>query len=240
MTDVRRICTICARGSSKGVPRKNLRHIAGKPLLAYTVESAKHSNLFDCIALSSDCPEILEVGTRLGVDITVPRPDHMATDSAPKVPAIRHCFVEAEKRTNSRFAIVVDLDVTSPLRQPDDIRRAVDVLSQPHTTNVVTGARSRRSPYFNILEEHPSGYVALCKTLDKSVTRRQDSPPTFDMNASIYVWKRDALLNQDHVIGPHTRLYEMPEERSIDIDSPLDFEIVSMLLAQLHADALAL
>lgn len=105
-----RICTICARGGSKGVKNKNIRGLAGKPLIAYTINQAQASHLFDVIALSSDSPEILEVGRQYGVDLLVKRPEELATDTAAKVPVIQHCVAEAERVTGKRFDIPISFE----------------------------------------------------------------------------------------------------------------------------------
>ena len=201
---MRRICTICARGGSKGVKNKNFRDLAGKPLLAHTIEQANESNLFEEIAVSSDSPEILEVANKYGVRHLINRPAELATDTAAKLPVIVHCLKEVELKLNSTFDIIVDLDVTS--------------------------SPARRSPYFNLVELGEDDIVRLSKKLDKPIVRRQDSPKCFDMNASIYVWTRQALIDFPTVFNFDTRLFVMPEERSVDIDNELDFEIVEFLM----------
>lgn len=225
-----RICTICARGGSKGVKNKNIRDLAGRPLISYTLEQARASGLFDVIAVSSDSPAILEVAQRYGADILVDRPAELANDTAAKIPAIRHCVERAERDTGNRFAVVVDLDATSPLRLTEDIAGAVELLERDGVSNVITAALARRSPYFNLVELGDDGVVRLSKPPEQPIVRRQDSPKCFDMNASIYVWRRAALFDFPTVFNADTRLYIMPEERSTDIDGELDFEIVELLM----------
>jgi len=225
-----RICSVCARGGSKGVRNKNTRELAGRPLIAHTLEQARSTGLFKLIAVSSDSAEILDLARTHGADLAVERPPELASDTAAKIPAIRHCVEAAEKAADERFDVVVDLDVTSPLRVPDDIRNAVELLESQQVSNVITAAPARRSPYFNLVELGEDGVVRLSKAFGKPIVRRQDSPPCFDMNASIYVWRREALFNHDTVFLPDTRLLVMPEERSVDIDSELDFEVVELLM----------
>jgi CMP-N,N'-diacetyllegionaminic acid synthase len=225
-----RICTICARGGSKGVKNKNIRELTGKPLIALSLEQARYSKLFDLIVVSSDSVEILDAARSHGADLLVVRPPELASDTAAKLPAIRHCVEEAEKFFGKRFDVVVDLDATSPLRLVEDIKGAVDLLETSNASNVITAAPARRSPYFNLVELTEDGVVKLSKPLDKPVVRRQDSPKCFDMNASIYVWKRTALFEYPTVFNADTRLFVMPENRSIDIDSEMDFEIVELML----------
>jgi CMP-N,N'-diacetyllegionaminic acid synthase len=229
---IMRICTICARGGSKGVKNKNIRHLAGKPLIAYSLMQARDSALFDLIAVSSDSQDILSIARRYGADILIERPENLAGDTAPKVPVIRHCVEEAERICNKQFDVVVDLDATSPLRLSEDIIGAVALLEMENVSNVITACPARRSPYFNLVELDEGGVVKLSKSLDKNIVRRQDSPRCFDMNASIYVWKRQALTDHTSVFNFDTRLFEMPENRSIDIDNELDFEIVEFLMSK--------
>lgn len=225
-----RICTICARGGSKGVKNKNIRDLAGKPLIAYTLEQARASGLFDLIAVSSDSLEILGMARGHGADLLVERPAELATDTAAKLPVIRHCVEEVERISGKRFDVVVDLDATSPLRLVADIQGAVDMLERENVANVITAAPARRSPYFNLVELGEDGVVRLSKPLKKPIVRRQDSPKCFDMNASIYAWQRAALFDYPTVFNADTRLFVMPEERSADIDNELDFEIVELLM----------
>lgn len=202
----------------------------GQPLIAHSIAQARESGLFDLLAVSSDSDEILEVSQTYGVDILVKRPDELATDTAAKLPVIRHCVAEVERRTEQRFDTLVDLDATSPLRLPEDIAGAVRLLEESGAGNVITGMPARRSPYFNLVELDAHGIVRLSKVPDGAVVRRQDAPPCFDMNASVYVWQHDALFDAPSIFSPDTRLYVMPEERSIDIDSELDFRFVEYVL----------
>jgi CMP-N,N'-diacetyllegionaminic acid synthase len=229
---VKRICTICARGGSKGVKGKNTRFLLGKPLIAHSIERAKESGLFEAIAVSSDSEQILGFAGKYGADYLIRRPDELATDQAPKIPAIRHCVAEVERQREGAFEVIVDLDATSPLRSADDVRGAVALLENTNAANVITGAPSRRSPYFNLVELDGSGIVRLSKPPKTPIVRRQDAPKCYDMNASIYAWKRQTLFASDTIFNADSRLYVMPEERSVDIDSELDFGIVEFLMAK--------
>ena len=227
---MKRLCSICARGGSKGVPGKNTRVLAGKPLIAWSIEQARAAGLFAAIAVSSDSEALLEIAEAAGADVLVRRPDELATDTAPKVPVIHHCLTEASARLGESFDVLVDLDATSPLRLSADIAGAVALLESSDAASVITGSPARRSPYFNLVEMRPDGTVDLAKKPATPIVRRQDAPRCFDMNASIYVWRVPAFRDGPAVFYPSTRLYEMPEERSIDIDSEFDFRVVEMLM----------
>ena len=231
---MKRLCSVCVRGGSKGVQNKNTRPLLGKPLLIHSLDQARQSGLFDCIVVSSDSNEILQLAEEWGVDHAIERPEELATDFAAKIPVIQHCFQTAETLSGMTFDIAVDLDATSPLRNQDDLKGVVDLLeSYDSTTNVITGVPARRSPYFNLVELDESGRVHLSGKRPgamKTIVRRQDAPPCFDLNASIYAWWRDSLLNDRRLIQTGTSLFVMPEERSVDIDSELDFRWVEFLM----------
>jgi len=229
---MKRLCTICARGGSKGVKGKNVRLLQGKPLIAYSVEQARASGLFDAIAVSSDSDQILDIAQSLGVNYLIRRPAELATDQAAKLPVIRHCVAQVERLSGWRFETLVDLDATSPLRLSEDIEGAVALLEGSDVGNVITAMPARRSPYFNLVELNAAGFVGLSKPPAASIVRRQDAPPCYDMNASIYVWQHDVLFTTDSVFNPDSKLYVMPEERSIDIDSELDFKLVDLLMQE--------
>ena len=225
------ICTICARAGSKGVKNKNIKILKGKPLISYSIEMAKRSELFEHIVVSTDSDEIAEVSIHYGAEVFFRRPVELASDSAAKIPVIRHALLESEKQYNQQFENLMDLDATSPLRIIEDILGAWKYFNDGSFDNVITATPSRKSPYFNMVELDENKRVLIAKKLEKPVVRRQDAPKCYDMNASIYLWKRSCLLSEDRVIGKNTGLYVMPEERSIDIDSELDFKFVEFLFA---------
>lgn len=230
------LCTICARGGSKGVPGKNVRMLAGKPLIAHTIEQARKSGLFEYVVISTDSDQIMEVAGKNGGDVFFKRPPEMASDTVSKLPARRHALLASEDHFAIRFDYMVDLDATSPLRLPEDITKAFQQFLENENDNLITAMPARRSPYFNMVELTKKGRVVLSKPPEQEIACRQDSPDCFDMNASIYIWKRDVLLIQDELFLEKTGLYVMPEERSIDIDSELDFQYVEWLMEKRKAD----
>ena len=230
---MRILCTILARGGSKGVPNKNLKVLGGKPLIAHTISLAKRSKLFDAIAVSSDSESILKTAKKWGVECLIKRPSVMAGDKAPKLPAIQHCVLEVEKKYGL-FDLICDLDPTSPFRTVEDIKNCIQLAIQPCISNVISGAPSRKSPYFNLVENDGLGFVRLVKNAGRFVGRRQDSPACYDVNASIYVWRRESLLNSKSVLMKRTKLYVMPRERSIEIDTPFDFIVAEHFASKGH------
>ncbi|MFC4237028.1 acylneuraminate cytidylyltransferase family protein [Thalassospira xianhensis] len=226
------LCTICARGGSKGVPGKNIRTLIDRPLIAYSIEQAKKAGIFTAVAVSSDSDVILDNARAYGADIIIKRPSELASDTAGKIPAIVHALETAEAELGAKVDYHFDLDATSPLRVPKDILACVDILLETGASNVITGTVAHRSPYFNLVERSKDGKVFLSKTPNIDVLRRQDSPDCFDMNGSIYGWKRDVLLEDPKLFYLDTQLYVMPRNRSVDIDEELDFTLVTLLMQE--------
>ena len=225
-----RLCTICARAGSKGVKDKNVREVLGRPLIAHTILQAKAANIFQQIVVSSDSDYILGIAGKWGADLLIKRPQELAGDDVGKLPVIKHSLETVEKITKIKYELIVDLDVTSPLREPEDIRKVVEMMENKLPTNVVSAAPARRSPYFNLVEINEHCKVVLSKPMEKELLRRQDSPSCFDLNASVYAFSRETLLNNLPLINSGTLLYEMSPERSLDIDTELDLEIVKFLM----------
>jgi CMP-N,N'-diacetyllegionaminic acid synthase len=226
------LCTICARGGSKGVKNKNIKELNKKPLIAYTIEQAKASGLFEHIVVSTDSDDIANVAKQYGAEVFFKRSEEMASDTAGKLDVIKDVFKRSEEYYNRTFDYLMDLDATAPLRSVEDIINSFKQFREDNNDNLITAMPSRRSPYFNLVEQDENGKVYLSKKLDGAVVRRQDAPKSYDMNASIYIWKRDVILNENSLFLENTGLYVMPEERSIDIDNELDFEFVEFLMGK--------
>ena len=223
------LCTICMRGGSKGVPKKNLKKLIDKPLLAYTITQALESKIFDKVVISTDSLDIANESKKYGAESWFIRSKELADDKSAKVPVIRDALLKAESYYKKTFSYIFDLDATSPLRDVDDIINAFNYFLDEKSDNLVSACISKKNPYFNVLE-YNSGEINTSKKMNNKILRRQDAPITYDMNASIYIWKRNYLINSDNLFSKNTSLYIMPEERSIDIDSQLDWDIVEYLI----------
>ncbi|XAK03282.1 acylneuraminate cytidylyltransferase family protein [Campylobacter coli] len=227
------ICIIGCRAGSKGVKNKNIRDIAGKPLIAYTIEQALRSRLFKHVVLSTDSKEIADIGKKWGAEVFFLRESYMASDSAGKLQVIQDAVIRSEQYYREEYDVVVDLDVTSPLREVSDIVNAYEQFIKDDNDILITASPSRKSPYFNMIEviqNQEKNIPKLSKNLPNSIIRRQDAPQCYDMNASIYIWKKNILLSSNTLFTNNTGLYIMPEDRSVDIDTELDFKFVEFLL----------
>ena len=217
------------RSGSRGVKNKNIKLINDRPLMYYTIKQAIKSRIFDHIVVSTDSKKILKIAKSYGAGGWFLRPKKLSLNSSQKIPVIRHALLQSEKFYNKKFETIIDLDVTSPLRKTEDILKAYKFFIKRKANILITGCKSKKNPYFNMIEIK-NNKVQVAKKLKKNIYRRQDAPKTYDYNASIYIWRRKALINFKSFYTSKTVFYEMPESRSIDIDSKLDFKLVEFLL----------
>jgi len=224
---------ICARGGSKGVKNKNIRELAGKPLIAYTIDTAKKWGKADKIICSTDSKEIADIAQKYGIEVPFMRPKELATDSSGKIPAVRHALIECEKIYGKKYDIVVDLDVTSPIRTENDLDNCLKVFLEKDADFLLSAVEARKNPYFNMLELSEDGFAEVSKKLPQSFVRRQDAPKVYSANASIYFHKRDFLLDKRSNFPLKSKkmaLYVMDETASVDIDTEIDFKFVEFLI----------
>lgn len=226
------IATICARGGSVGVPGKNIKPLCGKPLIVYSIEQALTCNRIDRVFVSTDDELIAETAKKAGAEVPFIRPAELSTSSAPKLEVIRH-LVEWLEKEGVQISTVVDLDPTSPLRSEADIESCLNLLDDEADV-VITACEADKNPYFNMVEKKPDGNIRLVKPISGGVVARQAAPQVYSMNASIYAWHRHTL--EKGLWDGRTRLHVMPRERSIDIDEPIDFQLVELLMKCAHGD----
>lgn len=231
------LCTICARGGSKGIKDKNIKCILGKPLIAYTIELAYQWKKFDEIIVSTDSEKIREISISYGASVPFIRPDELSTDETGKLDVIKHAVRFLEQKGND-YDVVIDLDVTSPLRTVDDIEQAFQKLVRSDLNVVYSVCKARKNPYFNMVEIDKYGVPYLSKKPENQVLSRQSAPKVYELNASIYVYKKEFLLNTNTLFVDKSGIYEMPEERSLDIDREIDFKFVEFMMknSKLHAN----
>lgn len=227
------LCTICARGGSKGVKNKNIRKINNLEMIAYSIIQAKNSKLFKHIVISTDSDEIAEVALKYGGEVFFKREAHLASDSAAKIPVMRDALLRSEEYFKCKFDTLIDLDASAPLRSSADIKNAYNEFCKNKNDNLITAVPARRNPYFNLIEVQNEKVV---KSKQGNFTTRQSAPKCYDMNASIYIFKRDFLLQNDSVFGEKTGLFVMDESTAFDIDSELDFKIVEFLIKEKNLD----
>lgn len=225
------IITICARGGSKGIPGKNIKLVGGRPLLAYTAEVAlKFANKYNCeVILSTDSSEILQVGKERGIKSDYKRPDYLANDTCGKPDAIKDAVIWAEKRNKKQYDFIIDLDVTSPIRTLEDIEKSVEMLRQNIDALTIFSVNPcARNPYFNMVQENNDGYFSV--VLGGKYKTRQSAPKVYDMNASIYVYRRDALMCDNPRAVTDKSLVYIMDHICFDLDEPSDYDYLSYLI----------
>lgn len=221
------VAIIPARGGSKGIPRKNIRNLAGKPLIAYTIEAAKKSRYINQIVVSTDDQEIAEISQSYGVEVPFLRPTELAADDTPMLLVVQHAvrFLE-EKGTN--IEIVVLLQPTSPLRSEQDIDRAIGKLLTTNADSVVSVSKVKKHPLWMVKLKEDRLIWFSENPLE--VTRRQDLPELYALNGAVYVVRRDVLIKENSVYGKDIRAIVMNEEESVDIDTMFDLSIAEMII----------
>lgn len=225
------LVTICARGGSKGIPGKNIKPVGGRPLIAYSIDAARAfaARTGAVVALSTDSPAIAAAAAGCGLECGYRRPDTLAGDTCGKPEAIRHLMLWAEKEHNLTFDLVVDLDVTSPIRTVGDIQRCVDmILADPAAKTVFSVNPAARNPYFNMVQPDNDGYCHV--VLGGRYKTRQSAPRVYDMNASIYVYRRAALMCGDPRAVTDRSLAYVMDHICFDLDEPRDYDYLAWLL----------
>lgn len=237
---MRILVTICARGGSKGIPGKNIRSLNGRPLITYSIQIAKKfQSTFEGtdIILSTDSKEILDIAKENGLASEYQRPHALASDSAGKLDAIEDVLLWKENRDNLKFDYVLDLDVTSPLRNLSDLTEAFNLIqSNPQAINLFSVSPSNRNPYFNMVEKKENGFFAQVVKPPSAILTRQSTPEVFDLNASFYFYKRIFFdIGYRSAITDKSIIYVVPHI-CFDLDHPIDFDFISYLIANNKLD----
>lgn len=222
---------IPARGGSKGVPRKNIKNIAGKPLISWSIEAAKKSMYIDRVIVSTEDNEIAGVSKSCGAEIPFIRPAELADDKARSIDVVLHCLKWIEE-TGSIKPILILLQPTSPLRNADDIDRALESMFERKAKAVVSVCETDHHPFWaNVLPED-CGMKDFIRPEIKNKSR-QDLPKYYMLNGAIYIGFERYIRDNNGFLGNDTYAYIMPKDRSIDIDSEMDFRLAKILLEEL-------
>jgi CMP-N-acetylneuraminic acid synthetase len=220
---------IFARGGSKGVPGKNIKLLAGKPLIAYAIETALATRRFESVIVSTDSEEIAAISRRFGAATPFLRPAELASDTAPEWNAWRHA-IQFVQNHHGVFDIFVSLPATSPFRNVNDVRGCMSLLEEnPETDIVLTGRRAERSPYFNMVLVDERNFARLVIEPKNNLVRRQDAPEVFELTTVAYAARPHFILRADNVWAGKVRMVVIPEERAMDIDTKHDFFIAECI-----------
>lgn len=231
MTNI--IGLITARGGSKTVPRKNIQVVAGKPLIAWTIEAANASHSLNRVIVSTDDEEIAQTAREWGAQVPFMRPTELAQDGSPHIPVVTHAVEWLESHEHVKYDYVLLLQPTSPLRSPQDIDKSIRLALENDADSVVSVCEAPYHPYLakNIVDGRlknflppPEGFPA------KAYLARQKLPKSFVNNGAIYLVRRDVLMERQTLYTERSYAYVMPAERSLDIDTPWDLHLAGLIL----------
>jgi N-acylneuraminate cytidylyltransferase len=220
---------ICARGGSKGVPNKNLRIFAGKPLIYWTVKQALETIEIREVYVSTDSEEIAEVARAAGAKIPFLRPSDLSTDKSPEIDTWKHAVSFLEEKLQVHSDTIAVLPCTSPLRLPIDVSNCIQLRQTKNADIAVSMCESERNPYFNMVQKSADGTIQVLMQQSKQVSRRQDAPVVYDLTTVAYAFDPRYIRTATSIFEGKVVGIEVPRERAMDIDTMLDFEIAEYL-----------
>jgi len=229
MNDLKVLAVITARGGSKGIPRKNIKDLAGKPLIAWTIEAAKGSVLLNDFLVSTDDQEIADISRQFGAPVPFLRPPELATDTATSMAVVQHALVWMKENEGKTYDALMILQPTSPLRTSEDIDGCIEKMRQTDCDSVMAMYRlsDLSLKKLKILDEDK--ILPVVEDEGPQTTMRQLAKPLYKRNGCAYLTKV-GFIDQGDLFGKDSRAYIMSEDRSADINTPLDFEIADFLM----------
>ena len=226
------LAVVPARGGSKGLPGKNIRPLAGLPLIAHTLAFTRLCRQIDRCIVSTDSRKIAVLARRYGGDVTFLRPAELAQDETPMLPVLQHALREVERLEGRRYEALVLFQPTSPARQPQDLAQALSMLQEDTgCVGVISVSEPGFNPRYVCVEEY-EGYLGRLFSDEPSYARRQDVPSVFRINGMLYLWRRDYVLGATEISidsAPH-RMLLVPRERAFDIDDLHDFQTAELAI----------
>ncbi len=221
---------IFARGGSKGVPRKNIRPLAGRPLIAYAIETALASRYIERLIVSTDDDEIAAVAREYGAEVPFMRPAELARDDSPEWLAWQHAIRTMQVQWGEPLRAFVSVPATSPLRAVEDIDACIELLLASDADAVITVTPAARNPYFNMVTLDEAQTARLVMSGEASVHRRQDAPAVYDITTVAYAARPEFILQHNALFEGKIKAVVVPPERALDIDTELDFAFAEFLM----------
>lgn len=223
---------IFARGGSKGLPGKNIRSLAGKPLIGWAIEQSVATGCVGRVIVSTDCPEIAATARAFGAETPFIRPKELAADHSPELLSWRHALEYLRDSEGSMPDPFVSVPTTAPLRLPEDITAGVDEYNRSGADVVLTVSPARSNPWFSmVVPQDEGGFRLVNQGPDgQHLFRRQDAPQVFAIIPIVYVARPSYVIGHDNLFSGKVSAHIVPPERAFDIDTPLDFEIAELLM----------
>ena len=226
------IALICARSGSKGVPNKNIKLLAGKPLIVRSINQIKELKEINRVIVSTDSEEIANIAINAGAEVPFMRPKKLAEDDSPEWLVWRHALDSINKLDGGYPDILIIVPVTAPLRTVDDLKNCLIEYQKGNADIIITATDSHRSPYFNMVKIDKEGMANLVISPEETITRRQDTPNIYDMTTVAYVTTPKFVFENDSSFSGKVRHVHIPIERALDIDTLFDFKIAELLLSK--------
>ncbi len=221
------LAIIPARGGSKGVPRKNIRLLAGKPLIAWTIEEAKKSKYIDRLILSSEDDEIVQTAKDFGCEVPFIRPAELALDNTPGIEPVIHAI----DTITEKYDYVLLLQPTSPLRKVEDIDLCIEKCIESAVPACVSICEVDHSPYWMFVKDEQKRLKPIIK-MEGQFSRRQELPPVYRLNGAIYIALCDYVRDKRSFLSDKTIGYEMSVNNSLDIDTEYDFKLAEVIMTK--------
>jgi CMP-N,N'-diacetyllegionaminic acid synthase len=233
MAGGRVLAVVTARGGSKGVPRKNVREVGGKPLIAYTLEAARAvRHLFHRIVVSTDDPEIADIARQWGGEVPFQRPADLSGDAVPSLPVVQHAVAWVEREEGIRMDWVCLLQPTTPLREPADIVAALRLAEAGGCDSVISVVQVVAGHPMLIKRIENDCLLPYCIEEPEGIRRQDCQPPAYKRNGAIYLTRRDVVMDRGSLWGNVIRPYVMPEQRSNNVDTELDVKLLDLILRE--------
>ena len=223
---------IFARGGSKGLPRKNIKVLAGKPLIAWAIETALKVSEVNRVIVSTEDPDIADIAREFGAEVPFIRPKNLASDNASEWDAWRHALLTLRDIEGEFPDPFISVPTTAPLRLPDDIRACISTYYEGGADVVLAVTDAHRNPWFNMVTTKSDGTVRLVNEVSDPINRRQDAPSVRDITTVAYVANPQFILENNRIFDGIVKSVSVPVERAIDIDTPHDFAIAEFLMNQ--------
>jgi len=227
---------IFARGGSKQLPGKNIKPFAGKPLIEWAIENALSVKNISRVIVSTDSEKISEIAKACGAEVPFIRPKELATDEASEWLAWQHALKFLLLNEGHLPDLMVSIPTTAPLRLPIDIENCIECYKKGKFDGIVTVTPSHRNPYFNMIEISSEGLIKLAKTQENFIQNRQKAPKTYDMTTVAYAFDPKYVISATSMMSGKLGACLVPAERSIDIDTLLDFQIAEFLFDKRDKD----
>lgn len=224
------VCVIFARGGSKGLPGKNIKILAGKPLIGWSIEKALKVKRIKRVIVSTDSDEIATIAQKFGGEVPFRRPFELSQDDSSEWHAWKHALNYLKDTEGTLPELMVSLPTTAPLRAVSDIEDCLDEYAKGDADVVVTITDSHRNPYFNMVKKELDDTFTLVNETSLNLSNRQSTPEVFDVSTVCYVANSDFILSNSGIFKGKVKAVKIPPERAIDIDTELDFHIAEALV----------